>query len=330
MALLEIRDLNVTYQMKDRRIAAVEHVSLDIEEKKPLGIVGESGSGKSTLAMAVLRMLPQGTAVEGEVKLNGKNLLSMKAEELQKVRWKEMSVVFQKSMNILSPVHKIGRQLTDMYAVHEPQASKREIQDRMLELLELVNLPGRVLKSYPHELSGGQLQRVSIAASLMHNPPLVILDEATTALDVITQGQIIEEIRKLRDVMNVTWMLITHDISVVSSCCDQIAVMYAGRLMEYGTVSQVIHRPSHPYTQGLLRSFPSLHGEKSGLKGMPGSMPDLSAKPQGCVFAGRCRWATEKCGMVGFEMNKVEAGHLTACPFWENTLTDGGDDHGVS
>lgn len=317
MALLEIRDLSVTYRTKGREIAAVEHISLDIEEGYPLGVVGESGSGKSTLALAVLRMLPEGTKVEGKIRLKGRELLSMPQAELQQLRWKEMSVVFQKSMNILSPVHKIGRQMTDMYRVHDTSIPKKEIQKRLAELLELVNLPERVLKSYPHELSGGQLQRVSIAASLMHNPPFVILDEATTALDVITQGQILQEIKKLKEVMHVTWMLITHDMSVVSSCCEKIAVMYAGRLMEYGTVEQVIHRPAHPYTRGLLRSFPTLHGEKANLKGIPGSMPDLGNKPAGCVFASRCPQATEQCRQQEQVMLETEPGHLTACGRFE-------------
>lgn len=315
MALLEIRDLSVTYQMKDREIAAVEHVSLDTMEGRPLGVVGESGSGKSTMALAVLRMLPEGTKVEGEVYLKGRELFRLSQPELQEIRWKEMSVVFQKSMNILSPVHKIGRQLTDMYRVHEKDAPARDVRRRMEELLALVNLPGRVLNSYPHELSGGQLQRVSIAAGLMHNPPLVILDEATTALDVITQGQILQEIKKLKEVLHVTWLLITHDISVVSSCCEEIAVMYAGRLMEHGSVEQVIHRPAHPYTKGLLGSFPTLHGKKENLKGIPGTMPDLSQKPVGCVFAGRCPYEREACASVSGAMTEVEPGHQTACPY---------------
>lgn len=315
MALLEIKDLSVTYQMKEQKIAAVEHMSLSIEAKSPLGVVGESGSGKSTMAMAILRMLPEGTQVGGQIYLNGKEILSMSQADLQQVRWKEMSVVFQKSMNILSPVHKIGRQLTDMYQVHDTATSRKEIKKRLTELLELVNLPERVLTSYPHELSGGQLQRVSIAASLMHNPPFVILDEATTALDVITQGQILQEIKKLKEVMNVTWLLITHDISVVSSCCEQIAVMYAGRLMEYGSVEQVIHRPAHPYTKGLLGSFPTLHGEKENLKGIPGSMPDLGHKPEGCVFSSRCPYVSEDCRKLAHGLREAEPGHLTACPF---------------
>lgn len=314
MALLEIKNLNVTYQTKDREIAAVENVSLSIEEGKPLGVVGESGSGKSTLAMAVLRMLPAGTKVEGEIFLKGKELLTLPEAELKALRWKEMSVVFQKSMNILSPVHKIQRQLTDMYRVHEPQTSAGEVKKRLAELLALVNLPERVLRSYPHELSGGQLQRVSIAASLMHNPPFVILDEATTALDVITQGQILNEIKKLRDKLQVTWLLITHDISVVSSCCEQIAVMYAGRLMEYGTVEQVICHPAHPYTMGLLGSFPTLYGERENLKGIPGSMPDLAKKPDGCVFSSRCPYVKETCRHGQMQMTEIRQGHLTACP----------------
>lgn len=313
MALLEIKNLNVTYQTKDRKIKAVEDVSLTIEQGAPLGIVGESGSGKSTLAMAVLRMLPESTLVNGEVRLKGTDLLSLSDEKLRALRWKELSVVFQKSMNLLSPVHRIDRQLIDMYRVHEPKAAAADVRKILARLLDMVNLPERVLKSYPHELSGGQLQRVSIAASLMHNPPFVILDEATTALDVITQGQILNEINALREKMNVTWMLITHDISVVSSCCSCVAVMYAGRLMEYGTTEQVICHPKHPYTQGLLGSFPTLYGEKESLQGIPGNMPDLAEKPDGCVFASRCPRATEACRKGTMTMTDAGDGHLTAC-----------------
>lgn len=313
MAMLELENVNVTYKREDSRVQAVEQVSLKVEKGHSLGIVGESGSGKSTLAMAVLRLLPKTALVEGSIRFKGQDLMKMSPEEIQKLRWKNLSVVFQKSMNTLSPVHKVGKQLMDMYRVHEPKASKKEIYDRMEELLGMVNLPPRVLNSYPHELSGGMMQRVSIAASLMHNPELLILDEATTALDVITQAQILREILKMKEKLDVTWLLITHDISVVSSCCDQIAVMYAGRLMEYGDVERVINHPRHPYTMGLLQSFPTLHGEKKNIKGIPGTMIDLSDKGEGCVFASRCPHATDTCKKVQPEMIGIEEQHMAAC-----------------
>lgn len=313
MALLDIEHLNVSYVMKDKRVRAVEDFSLSLERGKPLGVVGESGSGKSTLANALLRLLPPETEVSGRAIFQDTDLISCSDRELQALRWLKMSVVFQKSMNTLSPVHRIDRQLLDMYRVHAPSADKAEVMERLEQLMELVNLPKRVLRSYPHELSGGMLQRISIAAALMHEPPFLILDEATTALDVITQGQVIREIKRLRDSLDVTWMLITHDISVVSACCDQVVVMYAGRAMEYGPVKRVINHPAHPYTAGLLRSFPTLRGEKKNLRGIPGNMPDLSQKGPGCVFASRCPKATDRCRSEAPSPLPIEDGHFSAC-----------------
>ena len=315
MGLVDIEHLNVTYVMDEKRVVAVRDVSISIERGKPLGVVGESGSGKSTLAMAMLRLLPKGAQVEGAVQFMGKDLLSCTDREMQELRWKSLSVVFQKSMNILSPVHKIGRQLKDIYRIHDDKASSKEIREKLEGLFTMVGLPERALDAYPHELSGGMLQRVSIASSLMHRPPFIIFDEATTALDVITQGQIIREIKKLRDAMDVTWLLITHDISVVSSCCETVAVLYAGELMEYGDVKTVIAHPAHPYTQGLLHSFPTLHGEKSNLKGISGTMPDLSVEQKGCVFASRCPFAQAKCLAEHPSQRSLGENHTAACFF---------------
>jgi len=296
MSLLELKDVNVQYIMKDKKILACQHVDLEIEERDSIGIVGESGSGKSTLANAILRLLPKRiTNVEGEIMFEGRDLLKLTPEELSAIRWKELSVVFQKSMNALSPVHKVGKQMEDVYRIHEPNASKEEIRARVYELFKIVNLADRVYELYPHELSGGMMQRVSIALSLLHNPKLLILDEATTALDVVTQSQILSEIMKLEETMNLTRIMITHDVSVVASTCKKIAVMYAGCLMETGMVEDVLVNPKHPYTQGLLKSFPSFKGEKNDLRGIPGSLPDLSIEFKGCVFADRCPHADDRC-----------------------------------
>ena len=245
--------------------------------------------------------------------LDGQDMLTLSPKELHNVRWKKLSAVFQKSMNALSPVHRIGRQMVDIYLLHAPNVSKAEAKARVIEVLKVVGLGERVFRAYPHELSGGMMQRTAIALSLLNNPEMILFDEATTALDRITQGQILNEINALREKMNVTWMLITHDISVVSSCCSCVAVMYAGRLMEYGTTEQVICHPGHPYTQGLLGSFPTLYGEKESLQGILGNMPDLADKPDGCVFASRCPRATEACRKGTMTMTDVGDGHLTAC-----------------
>ncbi|WP_313346905.1 ABC transporter ATP-binding protein [Sedimentibacter sp.] len=296
MTLLSIKNENVIYKVKNKSIHAVNNVSFDIEQQDSLGIVGESGSGKSTLALSILRLLPKKTTeVSGEIIFEGINLLDLSESELENIRWKEISVVFQKSMNSLSPIHKIGSQMSDIYMLHNKTASKAEVKNKMTELLELVNLPQRVYTMYQHELSGGMMQRVSIALSLMHNPKLIIMDEATTALDVITQGQILSEITELEKRLNVTRIMITHDMSVVANTCKKIAVMYAGNLVEFGFVKDIISNPKHPYTQGLLKSFPTLKGERGVLRGISGSLPDLSVQHDGCIFESRCAAKGERC-----------------------------------
>ena len=306
MALLELKNVNVRYIMKDKKVHACQHVSLEIEEQDSIGIVGESGSGKSTLASAVLRLLPHRiTQVDGEILYNGKDLLKLTRDEMDALRWTDLSIVFQKSMSALSPVHKVGAQMEDVYRVHFPNADKNEIKQRVYDLFKVVNLSDRVYELYPHELSGGMMQRVSIALSLLHNPRLLVLDEATTALDVVTQSQILREIMSLEQNLNVTRIMITHDVSVVASTCKKIAVMYAGRLMESGETKDVLVNPQHPYTQGLLKSFPSFKGAKNDLRGIPGSLPDLSQEIPGCVFAPRCPFATEKCRTVEPELKTV-------------------------
>lgn len=295
MALLEIKDFNVTYKMKDKEVYAVQNASLELDPQDAVGIVGESGSGKSTLAMGILRLLPKTAETAGEALFEGNDLMQMSVEELSKVRWNEIAVVFQKSMNALSPVHKIGKQMEDVYLIHKLGTPKKEIKDRIYELFRIVNLSDRVYELYPHELSGGMMQRISIALSLIMNPKLLVMDEATTALDVVTQSQILREIMQLQDQLHLTRLMITHDVSVVSSTCNKVVVMYAGRIMETGSVVDVLVNPKHPYTQGLLKSFPSFHGAKTDLRGIPGSLPDLSVRPTGCVFAPRCPHATDKC-----------------------------------
>lgn len=303
MSLLEIKNLNVIYKVKGKEIKAVKDFVLNVESQDSIGIVGESGSGKSTLAMAILQLLSHKTSeITGQILFQGSDLLKINEEELRKIRWKDIAVVFQKSMNSLSPVHKIGVQMSDIYKVHEPKTKDKEIKERILELFNLVNLPHRVFDYYPHELSGGMMQRVSIALSLIFYPKLLILDEATTALDVVTQGQILDEILMLEEKLKLTRIMITHDLSIVASTCKKIAVMYAGYLLEFGYVSDVLIKPKHPYTKELLASYPSLTGKKEELTGIKGSLPNLSMEPKGCIFADRCKKAKEICFIKSPEM----------------------------
>lgn len=311
--ILTIKDLNVTYVNKNRRVMAVRDVSLSINKGDSLGIVGESGSGKSTLATALLRLHPKGTVITGEALFDGKDLLSISNEEMNELRWVKIAVVFQKAMNALSPVHRISQQIEDIYRVHFPKASSAEIKERTMELLKLVNLPPRVYNLYPHEMSGGMLQRVAIAISLMHHPQLLIFDEATTALDVVTQGQILKEILDMEKTLSTTRIMITHDMSVVATTCNKVAVMYAGELMEFGMVADVLTHPNHPYTQGLQKSFPSLKGENKKLESIPGFLPDLSQECKGCIFAPRCAYATERCRREKPPMFKTSETGGAAC-----------------
>lgn len=317
--LLELRDLNVTYLGQEKRVHAVRDVSFSIDPGDSIGVVGESGSGKSTMAMAVLRLLnPKQAEVTGQALFEGTDLLSITEKEMNELRWTNISIVFQKAMNALSPVHRISRQAQDIYRVHYPDATDEEIRARMIELLRMVNLPERVYTMYPHELSGGMLQRVCIALSLMHNPKLLVLDEATTALDVVTQGQILSEIAELEKTLHTTRITITHDMSVVSASCNRTAVMYAGELMEVGSTRDVLKNPKHPYTQGLLASFPSLKGDITKLQSIPGYLPDLSIEQPGCAFAPRCPHVMDCCRAHRPHMVEMEAGHTVNCWLYDN------------
>lgn len=317
MVLLSLKDVSVTYHSGDKDVHAINHISLDIEKGKSLGIVGESGSGKTTLIMAILRLLPAKQAeVTGQAVLNGKDLFQLTANELSGIRWEEIAIVFQKAMNALSPVHKIGKFMSDIYLRHRPTAKKPEAKEAVIKLLEMVNLPPRVYNLYPHELSGGMMQRVSIAMSLMFNPSLLIMDEATTALDVVTQNAILEEIVDLEKKMGITRVMITHDISVVAGTCQNVAVLYAGSLLEFGDVNDVLVNPLHPYTKGLVDSFPKFDTDvKEPLSSIAGSLPNLTELPEGCVFAPRCKYACELCIRKKPELRTFSGNRKAACHF---------------
>lgn len=253
--ILQIKDVNITYKTAHENVYAVKNANFSIDERDGLGIVGESGSGKSTLAMGILRLLPKNASIDGEILYKGVDLLKLDKKEMDAMRWKDIAVVFQKSMNSLSPVHKIGVQLEDVYKLHTDERDQVKIKQHIVDTLELVNLPTRVYNSYPYELSGGMMQRVSIALSLINDSKLLIFDEATTALDVVVQKQILNEIMDLEEKLDITRIMITHDISVVAATCNKVIVMKNGEIVEAGLVEDVLLNPQHEYTKELLDSF---------------------------------------------------------------------------
>jgi peptide/nickel transport system ATP-binding protein len=321
--VLEVRDLSVVY---DGDTKAVDHVDIALAPGETLGLAGESGSGKSTLALGLCRLLrPPAVITSGSViyrgsrvALGGVDLLELRSRELRKLRWREISIVFQSAMNALNPVLRIRDQLGDVLDAHL-RLSRKEKRDRLDTLLDLVGIPRERLRSYPHELSGGMRQRVMIAMALAVDPEVVIMDEPTTALDVVVQREILAQIVELQDRLHFAVLFITHDLSLLLEIADRIAVMYAGRLVEVGSAEQIHNRPAHPYTQGLLGSFPSVHGARRELAGIPGTPPDLRSLPPGCSFVPRCNHATAKCRDIDMSMNPVtgssDPSHLSACPF---------------
>lgn len=314
MAYLEIQNLSVTY--RQGCVHAVRDCNLQLNRGETLGIVGESGSGKSTLALALLRMFsPKMAEISGNVMLEGREVLNLPHKEFDKIRWQEMAMVFQKSMNSFSPVHRLGRQLENIWRVHEPKAPRKEIREKLLKLFEICNLKPEVYRMYPFELSGGMLQRVSIVMALMHNPGVLILDEATTALDVLTQQQIMAELKQLQKRFQFSLLVISHDLSVISKLCDRVAVMYCGRVLETGGTAEVLHQPRHPYTKALIESYPRLDSTRGTLRGIPGSLPDMSKPIPGCVFAERCRYCQADCRLAA-PKTEMSDNRAIACCHW--------------
>lgn len=314
MSYLEIKDLSVTYCQG--QVAAVRNCNLSLNQGETLGIVGESGSGKSTLALALLRMLPSQTAqVTGAVILDGKEVLNLSNKAFDEIRWQKIAMVFQKSMNSFSPVHRLGRQLENIWRVHEPKMPQAEIREKLLKLFESCNLKPEAYQMYPFELSGGMLQRVSIVMALMHNPGVLILDEATTALDVLTQQQIMAELKQLQKQFRFTLLVISHDLSVISKLCDRVAVMYCGRILEAGDTTEILSTPRHPYTKALIDSYPRLDSTRGTLRGIPGNLPDMSKIIPGCVFADRCRYCSPDC-RHRCPQTEVFADYQISCHHW--------------
>jgi peptide/nickel transport system ATP-binding protein len=315
--LLDVKDLEVRFHTEDGVVKAVDGVSFTLERGKVLGIVGESGSGKSVTAMTILGLTRGGNArFEGEVAYKGENLLPMSESKLRRIRGNEIAMIFQDPMTSLNPVYKVGAQICEAIRTHEDIDSKTA-RRRAVALLRQVGIPHpeERVDDYPHQFSGGMRQRAMIAMAIANNPDILIADEPTTALDVTIQAQIIELIDKLKDEFNSSVILITHDLGVVAEIADDIAVMYAGRIVEYGTKRQLFYDPQHPYTWGLLGSIPRLDEEKpEKLHSISGSPPSLINPPRGCKFRPRCPHAFEKCTEEpALEQRVEDAGHLDRC-----------------
>ncbi|HWC82158.1 MAG TPA: ABC transporter ATP-binding protein [Pseudonocardiaceae bacterium] len=299
--VLEINRLNVDYGLGEEAVRAVRDVSLTLHRGEVLGLAGESGSGKSTLAYGLTRLLPPpGVVRSGRVRYHGPDgditdILTLTPTRLRAFRWAETAIVFQGAMNSLNPVHKISTQLMDVLAAHRPGMRANARRDRAAELLTLVGISADRLDSYPHELSGGMRQRVMIGMALALEPKIVIMDEPTTALDVVMQRQILAQLVGLRERLGFSVLFITHDLSLLVEFSDRVAIMYGGRIVEHAPAATLYRDPLHPYSDGLLHSFPALRGPRRELTGIPGSPPDLRAIPSGCAFHPRCGRAFEPC-----------------------------------
>lgn len=321
--LLQLDNLSVTYRTSRGLVHAVQDLSLAIRSGQTVGLVGESGSGKSTVAAAILRLLPKNAAIAGgSVRFQDVDLATLSETQLSRMwRWRQLAMVFQKSLSALSPVHRIGNQLLDVLQQHEPELSAHERAERVQRLLRAVHLPERVVGSYPFELSGGMMQRTMIALALLCNPPFLILDEATTALDVITQGEILREVNRLKQEFNLTSLIISHDVGVINATADSVAVLYAGQLMEIAPRERFFAAAAHPYSQALVASVPRLSGPRQRIRGIPGSLPNLLAPPPGCRFAPRCPHATPRCSAGVPPLYDLGGGQLVRCVLYDQHVS---------
>ena len=311
--VLDIENLSVRFATEDGVVNAVNGLDLRIEKGKAIGLVGETGAGKTTTALSILRLVPDPPGVVDcdKLEVNGQDILSMSAKELEKVRGKEVSMIFQDPMTALNPVFTVGDQIAESISIHE-NVSMVEAQKLAVGMLELVGIPGERAGDYPHQFSGGMKQRVVIDIALACHPQLLIADEPTTALDVTIQAQVLDLMKNLRKQYQTSLIMITHDLGIVAEICDEVAVMYAGNVVEQGTLEDVFNHTMHPYTEGLFNSLPNVNDRKSKLKPIPGLMPDPTALPEGCPFHPRCQYATEACRQVQ-EKRYVSDTHFIRC-----------------
>lgn len=312
--ILEIKDLHVHYTSGKKTVKALNGISFSLEEGESLGIVGETGAGKTTMALAIMQLIatPPGKIVNGEIIYKGQDLIKKNESEKRKIRGHEISMIFQDPMTALNPMLTVGNQIAEVVKLHN-NVSNEEAMKRAREMMEIVGIDGSRADEYPHQFSGGMKQRIVIAIALVCNPTLLIADEPTTALDVTIQAQVLDLIEKLKVEFKTSLLLITHDLGVVAEICNKVAIIYAGQIVEYGTLDHIYNHTSHPYTLGLFGSIPNFNESVHRLKPIPGLMPDPTNLSEGCKFADRCTEACDACRMQEVPIIEIEPGHFVKC-----------------
>ena len=318
--LLNIRNLTINYITDGETVSAVNDLDIELKEGETLGLVGETGAGKTTTALGIMRLVPNppGKIVSGEIIFGERNLLKISEEEMRAIRGRDISMIFQDPMTSLNPVLTVGEQIAEVIQIHEG-LSQEDSMKKASQMLELVGIPGNRLKEFPHQFSGGMKQRVVIAIALACNPKLLIADEPTTALDVTIQAQVLDLMNELKAKLKTSMLLITHDLGVVAQVCDKVAIMYAGEIVESGTLYDIFENPKHPYTHGLFDSIPSLDEEVTRLKPIKGLMPDPTNLPSGCKFHPRCPHAQDECSRI-VPKNTDDNGHKVRCLAYEGVI----------
>jgi len=313
LSLLEVNNLKTYFYTLRGVVRAVDGISFHIDEGMAFGLAGESGCGKSTTALSIMGLIKDpGKIVDGEIVFEGEDLLKKTKEELNQIRWKKISMIFQGAMNAFNPVHRVGDQIVEAILYHE-NISREEAWEKAEKLLEMVGIDPSRAKNYPHEFSGGMKQRAMIAMALSCNPKLVIADEPTTALDVIVQKQVLDLMKELQKKLKLSIMLISHDLSVIAQMCDSVAIMYAGKIVEYADAISLFKEPQHPYSKGLINSFPNILNPGKKPESIPGQPPSLINPPPGCRFHPRCPFATDKCREVEPHLVNIGNKHFVAC-----------------
>lgn len=314
--LLKVKELQTHFFTDEEEIPAVDHVSFHVDKSEVVGIVGESGSGKSVTSLSIMDLIPNppGKIIGGEIEFKGRNLINLSEKEMRKVRGNEIAMIFQEPMTSLDPLFTIGNQMRESLQLHQ-KISKKKANEKSIELLKIVGLPRTedVINEYPHQLSGGMRQRVMIAMAMSCEPDLLIADEPTTALDVTIQAQILDLMRKLNDEKETAILLITHDLGVVAEICDRVIVMYSGQVVEEGTVREVLNKPSHPYTKGLIKSIPKMGEKNQALYSIKGTVPRPKKDRIGCRFASRCDYAFSRCFTESPELYELENNRKSRC-----------------